>query len=122
MEVEKWTGDETIVVKDVIAMLNEIQQLDPELMTNMVLHRFPCKTEIRDHKAVQAHCHGDASLDNPKVGLIGLLNGLIGIDRNHFGAIAAEFKNRGEDPRPLLGFKLTNTDKITEQLKERGTK
>ena len=118
MEVDKWTGEETFAIKDVIAMLNEIHQLDPELTANMVLHRFPCNKEIRDHKTVQAHCYGDASIENPKVGLLGILNGLFGIDKNHFGAITAYFEKK--DDGSLLGFKLTNTDDITRQLKEGG--
>lgn len=117
MEVEKWTGEETVAVKDVLAMLNEIHALDSELTTNMVLHRFPCNKDIRDHKTVQAHCYGDASLENPKVGLLGILNSLFGIDKNHFGAIAANFE---KDDGPLLGFKMTDTDDITRQLKEGG--
>lgn len=58
MEVHKWTGKETITVKDVIDVLNEICELDSELMKNISLTRFPCNTEIRDHKSVQAHCYG----------------------------------------------------------------
>lgn len=107
MEVQKWTGEETIAVKDVIAMLNEIHQLDPELTTNMVLHRFPCNEGVKNHKTVQAHCYGDASVENPKVGIVGLLNGILGIDSNHFGPVAANFE---KDGGPLLGFKMTDTD------------
>jgi len=113
MEVDGWTGEETIVVKDVIAMLNEMHQLDPKLMTDMVLHRFPCNEGIKNHKTVQVH--GDASVGAPKVGLLGVLNGILGIDRNHFGPVAAYFeKENGK----LLGFKMTNTDGITKYLEE----
>ena len=117
MEVEKWTGEETVAVKDVVAMLNEIHQIDLVLTANMVLHRYPCNKGIRDHKTIQAHCYGDASLENPKVGLLGILNSLFGIDKNHFGAIAANFK---EENGPLLGFKMTNTDDITRQIEKGG--
>lgn len=119
MEVDKWTGEETMAIKDVIAVLNEIHDLDPELMANMTLTRFPCKDTVRDHKTVQAHCYGDASIEKPKVGFIGLLNGLIGIDRNHFGPIAANFKKEGG---PLLGFKLVDTDAMTKKIEEGGQK
>ena len=115
MEIDRWTGEETVAVKDVIAMLNEIHQLDPELMTNMVLHRFPCNEGIKNHKTVQAHCHGDASVEAPKVGLLGVLNGILGIDRNHFGPVAANFEKKDDQ---LLGFKMTNTDDITKHLEE----
>ena len=112
MEVEKWTGEETITVKDVVAMLNEIHQIDPDLTTGMILHRFPCNKGIRDHKTVQAHCYGDDSLENPKVGLLGILNGILGIDKNHFGPIAGDFN---KETKALLGFKMTNTDAITRE-------
>jgi len=117
MEVDKWTGEEFVAVKDVIALLNEIHEADPSLMTDITLTRFPCTEAVRDHKTVQAHCYGDASLENPKVGFVGLLNGIFGIDRNHFGPIAANFEEEGGK---LLGFKLTDTDKITEKIKEGG--
>lgn len=117
IEVDKWTGEETVAVKDIIATLNEIHKLDSELTTNMVLHRFPCNAEIKNHKTVQAHCYGDASVESPKVGLLGILNGLVGIDKNHFGAIAGDFEKKGGK---LLGFKLVNTDDITRQLEEGG--
>lgn len=118
MEVDKWTGDETVAVKDVIAMLNEIQQLNPELMTDITMTRYPCNHAIRDHKTVQAHCFGDSSIEKPKVGLIGILNGLIGIDKNHFGPIAAILEENGT----LNGFTMTDTDAITKKMKEGGQK
>ena len=117
MEVNKWTGDETVAVKDVIAMLNELHQLNPELMTDFTLKRFPCNHAIRDHKTVQAFCYGDASLEEPKVGLVGLLNGLLGIDRNHFGPIAAILE---EEDGSLTGFTMTDTDAMTKKI-ESGT-
>lgn len=116
MEVEKWTGEETVAVKDIVAMLNEITQLDPELMTNVALKRFPCKPEIRDHKTVQAHCFGAASVEEPEAGFIGILNGVIGIDSNHYGPIAAILGENGT----LTGFKLTDTDAMTKKLEEGG--
>lgn len=117
MKVDKWTGEETVAIKDIIAMLNEVLELDKELLTDMILRRFPCSHAVRDHETVQAHCYGDSSIENPKVGFIGLLNGCIGIDRNHFGPIAAAFEKEGG---PLTGFKLTDTDDISRKIEEGG--
>ena len=117
MEVDKWTGEETIAIKDVVAMLNEIHKLDPELMADITLTRFPCNHSVRDHKTVQAHCYGDSSIEKPKVGFVGLLNGLIGIDRNHFGPVAATFET---EEGPFTGFKLTDTDEMTKKIEEGG--
>lgn len=115
MEVEKWTGEETIKIKDIIATLNEITELDPNFMHKLTFERHPCSAGIRDHKTVQAHCYDMASFDNPSAGFLGVINGLLGIDKNVYGPISA---NVDKDTKVLKGFSLVNTDKISEELKE----
>lgn len=112
MKVDKWAGNETVSINDILAFLNEINKLDPKFMKQLTTTRFPCSTELRDHETAQAHCYGEYSMDKPAMGLLGVLNGALGIDRNHFGPVAAALDDSGT----LLGFKLTDTEKITEGL------
>lgn len=110
MEINEWTGNEQITVKGIITALNEITRLDPDLMQQLCSTRFPCNTAIRDHKTVQTHCYGDASIENPKAGFIGVLNGLIGIDRNKFGPISAIMEKD-----VVIGFRVTRTASFDKQ-------
>lgn len=52
----------------------------------------------------------------PKAGFLGVLNGLIGIDKNHYGAICAQFDDNTNE---LTGFGLTNTEKVTKTIQDR---
>lgn len=112
MKVDKWTGKEAISLLTILETLNEAYQLDSELMQNLITMRFPCSEEIRDHETIQAHCFGDASIEKPKAGFLGILNGMIGIDKNRSGPIRASFDDNGK----LIGFILTNTEAVTAQL------
>jgi len=112
MKVEEWTGDETISIKEILAVMNEITEIDPDLMSHIGLVRFPCNHGIRDHETVQAHCYGDASLKEPKAGFIGVLNGILGIDKNRFGPITI---NISEVDGSVTGFRLTDTKAMTPE-------
>ena len=110
MKVSEWSGKETISVTDALVFLNHVAKLDPEFITRLCLNRTACNTAIRDHESIQAHCYDDASLENPKVGMVGFLNGLFGCDRNGFGAISVIM-----DKDIVVGFKLTDTAAFDNQ-------
>jgi len=111
MKVNEWTGEEKISIKEILAVMNEITDLDPDLMNRIGLVRFSCNHDIRDHETVQAHCYDDASLKNPKAGFICVLNGILGIDKNRFGPITIDIS---KDDGKVTGFSLTNTKKMTQ--------
>lgn len=109
MKVNIWEGSKTITINEIIKVLNDAFTLDPAAVQDLISTRFPCNQKLRDHETIQVHAYGDSSMNNPKVGFLGMLNGLIGIDQNGSGAIAAKYN----DDKELTGFVMTDTDAVT---------
>ena len=114
MKVEKWTGNEAVSINSILDLLNETFKLDPDFMQDLVTTRFPCNKAMTDHPTIQVHCYGDASIEEPKAGFLGLINGMLGVDVNISGPIAANF----DEERKLMGFVLTNTEAISARIKK----
>lgn len=68
-------------------MLNDALQLDPEAITYLMDARVPCNDAMGQHPTIQVGCQGGEC----RVGLLGVLNGLFGLDdQTGWGAIVAE--------------------------------
>ncbi len=101
---------ETISIDQTIEVLNEIIRLDPEAISKLVSVRVKCNTEIANHPTVQV-----AKIDNDfTVGLLGVINGLFGIDNDGWGAIAAEL----DDNELITKFVRTDTVKTKFKTEE----
>jgi len=87
--------------EELVAFLNSLVALDPEWMTQMVLHRPECNDKLLDHPTVQ--CGEDCA------GLLGLLNGFCGIieegDYKGFGWIVAIIDS---ETNKVKGFNVTD--------------
>ncbi len=114
IKVEKWTGNEAVSINTILNLLNEAFKIDPEFMQNLITTRFPCNKTFTDHPTIQVHCYGDSSVEQPKAGFLGILNGMLGIDENISGPIAANF----DEDQKLMGFILTNTEAISARIKK----
>ena len=75
---------EPVTVQAAIDLLNEASQLDPLAMRSLVEYHVPCDYTLADHPTVQVDCteNGD-----PIVGMLGIINGLFGVDENAQGKI-----------------------------------
>lgn len=84
----------------VVALLNEALELDPVAISALCVHRVPCQIGLAMHPKIQVLQIGAQSLAQYEVGMIGILNGLSGVDATGKGAIAAEFddKETFDDP------------------------
>ena len=80
-------------IKDVINLLNEAVKLDQQAMENLVSTRVECNTQLLNHPTIQC------TSDN-RVGLLGVINGIFGIDDRFTGVIAASYNDDGK----LTGF------------------
>jgi hypothetical protein len=71
-----------------VATLNELVELDNKAIRNLILNKVECNEAIADHPTVQVglQCDGQYS-----IGALGLLNGLVGIQDDGWGYIAAVF-------------------------------
>lgn len=72
----------------IINVLNELVALDREAVTKLVETRVPCNQALADHPTVQVS-------EGPSVGLLGVLNGIAGVDHDGWGFIAASFDDQG---------------------------
>lgn len=94
---------QSVSVEDAIHLLNELLEIDPNAIGALVANRVPCNEGIADHYSVQVE-HRNSGFN---VGLLGIINGLFGIDDDGWGAIACEF-----DCGDLLKFRrATDSDK-----------
>jgi hypothetical protein len=102
---------ENITIKEVVAFLNEILEIDNYAMTAFVSMRFTCNKALADHPSVQVGLYNDRYFE---VGLIGILNGIFGKDEYGWGHISAVYKDGKIEKFNLL------TDKQIKNFKEKG--
>jgi hypothetical protein len=76
-----------IVVEETVKVLNRINEADPSVMPALIKMRVPCNDAVRDDETVQVGSATEG--DGYEVGFLGILNGIFGIDENHYGFIYA---------------------------------
>jgi hypothetical protein len=82
---------ESITVDEVVEFLNQAIATDAEAIHNLCNIRFQCNETLANHPTIQVQSYKtDSGLF--RVGFLGVLNGLFGIDaRTGFGSIAGVF-------------------------------
>lgn len=99
---------EEITIDDAIELLNSAVEADDEAIRELCFDkRVNCNEELSTHPTIQAHCYDEDGnvLDNCSVGVLGIINGLFGIDENGWGVIGAVL----DDKRNIVEF--TRLDK-----------
>lgn len=91
---------DTVTIDDTINLLNELLKIDHECIYNLVNARVGCNNLVEDHPTVQVTSFGS---NVPVVGIIGILNGLFGVNDKGFGPISFEMAND-----KILEFKKLN--------------
>ncbi len=86
----------------IIDFLNELVAIDREAIEKLIEFRVPCNQALADHPTVQVESVGYG----PRVGLLGLLNGLVGANAAGWGYVMAEFEGDAENLGHLIGFRL----------------
>jgi hypothetical protein len=85
--------------KKAVKSLKEYLKLDPEAIQALVETRVPANESLVSHPSVQVNCEVQ-----PSVGLLGILNGIVGASSSLGGtAIVAMYSRDGD----LLDFGLT---------------
>lgn len=72
----------------VVKLLNEMVKLDRKAVDDLISHRATCNEELSKHRTVQVRKIGR----NYQVGLLGVLNGIFGVDERDRGIIAAVYR------------------------------
>lgn len=81
----------SVTLDDVSSLLNELIKIDPWCMHRLFEARVACNKTLADHPTVQVQ-PGD---DNRtwEVGILGILNGLFGVDELFSGAFAGVYSD-----------------------------
>jgi hypothetical protein len=90
-----------ISAQDVCSLLNEFLELDPKCAQTILSHRVKCNDAVACHSTIQVQQFIDDKF--PKVGIIGLINGVFGKRADGRGIICADIDTTGK----ILNFKLT---------------
>ena len=81
-------------VDDIVALLNEMLEIDRAAVSNIMNTRYHCNGDMADHLTVQAQeCIDGVGLE---VGPLGILNGLFGIKDDGGGYIGMECDDFGK--------------------------
>jgi len=79
---------ETVSIDKVIAYLNELIELDKPAIAALIANRVPCNERLAGHPSCQVGVqHGGYH-----VGMLGILNGMFGVDENGWGPITFVFE------------------------------
>jgi hypothetical protein len=79
-------------VNEAIEVLNRIHKADPTVLPALIFHRVECNHQVAEDKTVQV---GTVSNGGYEVGILGIINGIFGVDENGWGHIYANFDDEG---------------------------
>lgn len=85
-----------VTIDYTIQFLNKLLELDRDAVEALINARVPTNKEMADHPTVQVNLSSGTYL----VGMLGILNGLFGIDNTGFGPIVGVF-----DDGKLIAFR-----------------
>lgn len=74
---------------DAIEVLNRVHSADPTVLRTLIKFRVPCNAAVANDPSVQV-------TPDTTVGVLGVLNGIFGIDGNGRGPIAAHYDDAGD--------------------------
>jgi hypothetical protein len=82
---------ESISIDETIDLLNSALNLDRKALSDLIAGRVVCNEVLADHETIQVgNFNGEL-----RVGLLGILNGLFGIDAVGWGPISAVLRGDG---------------------------
>lgn len=84
-------------IDETIDLLNSLLEADRKAITELFHHRVSCNVIIAEHPTVQVI----EDKDGYKVGIMGVLNGLFGMDDMSNAAIAYEYN---KDTKEIIKF------------------
>lgn len=104
-----------VLGKRVVDFLNEVHAIDASVLPLMISRRVACNDALGDHPT----CQVNVTRHGCEIGLLGLLNGLVGVyedgPKKDWGCIAAEYN----DEHQLTGFRLLeNVEDLKPEISE----
>lgn len=111
MEKEIKKVKEKIGLQETVDFLNELLKIDPIAITALFNIRIGCNKVLADHETVQVLVSGK---NYYQVGMIGILNGLFGIDEYGWGHITINYDNG-----KIIEFQVLTEDEIKDFIEEK---
>lgn len=100
-----------VYLETVIEYLNELIKLDPHAMDQLVKNRVECNQRLASHPTAQSILISEIDGERYEIGILGVLNGLFGIDDQGWGGIVAMFDDNGI----LMKFCRSNNNRQIRQ-------
>jgi hypothetical protein len=97
----------SITAQDVCDLLNEMLFLDPKCTNALLSNRVECNSAVANHPHVQVQQFIDDKV--PKVGIMGIINGLFGVRSDGMGGLCFETDKAGS----IVRFKITPRKVLT---------
>jgi len=89
-------------VEHAVKVLQRAFEADPDAISKLVRNRVKCNCALSKDPSIQVAPTGsDGILGGWHVGLLGIINGIFGVDEESWGAIAAKYC---DETNTLLGF------------------
>lgn len=89
------------IASHVVSVLNRALKADPIAMYHLFSHRVPCNAALTMDETIQVR--QEPTQDT--VGILGLINGLLGVDERGYGPITAVVSD--DDDNRIFEFRLT---------------
>lgn len=83
----------TVTVEQAVKILNDALARDGQAINALLEHRVPCNASLAEHPTIQVGYRTDQI--TTEVGLLGIINGLFGVDDEQWDFIAAEIDEQG---------------------------
>ncbi len=97
-----------MTTQQIVDLFNELHGLDPDFLLPLIETRLPCNQAIADHPTVVVD--GDDVGGPWRVGLLGILEGIAGIDGQLIGMLV------DENTKKLTGFKIIGLAEAGREL------
>lgn len=97
------------LAQQVVDFLNSLLTVDRDAVDALIKNRVPCNTAMREHPTVQVDID---ETKQARVGLLGILNGLVGVDTDGWGFVTVKY----DDDMGIIGFILTPPRKKTDAV------
>jgi len=103
-----------LTLDEIIERLNSMVEADSEAVMALIISRVPCNNRLADHPTCQVDTIDRLGVNDGinRVGLLGVLNGILGIDANGWGPLCAEIDDNGK----LIRFNISDGAKGVHKL------
>jgi len=101
---------ETISIKDIANLLNELLKKDPKGIKKLFNYRVKTTTEVANHPSVlvaSSREYGpksESKISNYSLGFLGILNGLFGTQEDGCGFLYYSYKEYKNGQQDILSF------------------